>query len=60
MPDNKKMHDDLDRGREDKDFGRQTPGRNPKDDQSAGQQGGKKGNEGRQEDDEVDIGRKNR
>jgi hypothetical protein len=65
--DDKMKNDDLDRklggtGREDEGSGHQTPGRNPQDDRSAGQQGGKQGKEprGRDEDDEVDIGQTNK
>lgn len=60
MADDRMKNDDLDRklggtGREDEEFGQQTPGRNPKDDRSTGQRGGSQGNEPRTDDDDDDL-----
>lgn len=62
MADDRMKNDDLRRDmggtRDDQDFGKQTPGRNPQDDRATGgQQGGQQGKEPRDlEDDEFDGG----
>lgn len=62
MADNKMKDDDLKRdmgtaGRDKQDFGKQTPGRNPDDQQRAGQTGGQEGGRDRdRQDDELGGG----
>ena len=57
MADNRMKDDDLKRdmgsaGRDKEDYGKQTPGRNPDDQQRAGQTGGQQGGRNRDLDDE--------
>lgn len=61
MADDRMKNDDLDRdmgraGREDKDLGQKTPGRNPEDDRSRGQRNPGQKSEPRNLDDDLDTG----